>query len=880
MQDKNGAFPHRPATGPLRMTKSSMPLQLTPLIGRESELAQSCTLLRRPEVRLVTLTGTGGVGKTRLGLAVAHTLLEEFADGVCFVSLAPVSDPERVMPAIAQALGLWEAGDRPLEERMQDYLQEKHLLLLLDNFEQVVSAAVQIVGLLAACPQLKVMVTSREMLHVRAEHEFPVPPLTVPDLARLSQQPDFEQVAAVRLFVERACAIQSTFQLNPANARTVAGICASLDGLPLAIELAAARIKLLPPPALLSRLSHRLELLTRGASDLPARQQTLRNTLQWSYDLLSKQEQRLFRWLSVFVGGCTLEAIEAAHHIGNGGEMEVLEGVASLLDKNLVQQTEQEGEEPRLLLLETIREYGLLCLQELSELEAARRVHADYYLALAEEAFRHLTSAQAITWLERLEQERENLLAALQWGLERKDKPAGEAGSGIELAARLNRVLSRFWGLRGYLSEGRAVTERVLHATEGSEIAVRQQVLFAAATLTWYQSEYARLEEICRESLSLGRQVGYYFWTGETLLGLAEVALHRRDYAQARTLAGEALEIEDTWVAATTRLFLGRLASAQGDYPEAEAQFEQSLLLYRTLGYQGEIAWPLIYLARNLITQAAYPRAHKLLEEGLALFSEAGNKWGLAHALGLLGQVTLEQGNVVAAKDLLTSSLQLNQEVGNQRSIAQSLFLLAGVVELQANHREAQALYEQSLSIATALEHRGLIASCLEGLAAVVTAQERPAWAARLWGAAQAMRENMRQSRVLSLPQAMRVRVEQARAAACTQLGEKAFNQALAEGRKMSPEQALSAHLPIEIRQSPTSPTPASRQTPAYPAGLTAREVDVLRLVAQGLTDAQVAEKLVVSPRTVTTHLTSIYNKLGVNSRAAATRFAVEHQLI
>ena len=290
MQDKNGALPHRPATGPLRMTKSSMPLQLTPLIGRESELAQSCTLLRRPEVRLVTLTGTGGVGKTRLGLAVAHTLLEEFADGVCSVSLAPVSDPERVMSAIAQSLGLWEAGDRPIEERLQDYLQEKHLLLLLDNFEQVVSAAVQIVGLLAACPQLKVMVTSREVLHVRAEHEFPVPPLAVPDLARLPQQPDFEQVAAVRLFVERARAIQPTFQLTPANARIVAGICASLDGLPLAIELAAARIKLLPPPALLRRLSHRLELLTSGASDLPARQQTLRNTLQWSYDLLSKQE--------------------------------------------------------------------------------------------------------------------------------------------------------------------------------------------------------------------------------------------------------------------------------------------------------------------------------------------------------------------------------------------------------------------------------------------------------------------------------------------------------------------------------------------------------------------------------------------------------------
>ncbi|HEY6408686.1 MAG TPA: NB-ARC domain-containing protein, partial [Ktedonobacteraceae bacterium] len=407
--------PHE--TGFSKSWLSSLPVPLTALIGREQEVRAICDLMRHPEVRLFTITGTGGVGKTRLALEVARVLRADFTDGTCFVPLAPVSDPARVMAAIAQALGLWEAAELPLEEQVHAALRDRHLLLLLDNFEQVVEGASQLVSLLASCPRLSMLVTSRATLHLSGEHEFPVPPLAVPDLTQMPSPETLTQRASVRLFVLRTQAIQPAFQLTPANARAIAEICVRLDGLPLAIELAAARSKLLPPQALLRRLSHRLEVLTGGAQDLPARQQTLRNTIQWSYDLLTEEEQRLFRWLSIFVGGWTLEAAEAVCQAGQeGGEQDssVLEGIASLLDKSLVQQTEREGEEPRLVMLETLREFGLECLERQGELEAAQQAHVRYYLEFVEQAEPHLLGPEQLLWFERLEQELDNLRAILQ----------------------------------------------------------------------------------------------------------------------------------------------------------------------------------------------------------------------------------------------------------------------------------------------------------------------------------------------------------------------------------------------------------------------------------------------------------------------------------
>jgi len=767
---------------------NNLPVQLTPLIGREKEVSVIQHLLGREDVRLVTLTGPGGTGKTRLGLKVAAELSELFTDGVFFVNLAPISDTERVIATIAQALGLWEAGDRPFLEQLQVYLRERYLLLLLDNFEQVIAAAPQLANLLAFCPALNALVTSREALHLSGEYEYPVPPLAVPDLKRLPTNDHLAQVAAVSLFVERAKAIQPSFALTPANARAVAEICARLDGLPLTIELAAARIKLLPPQALLKRLEHRLEVLASGAQDLPARHQTLRNTLRWSYDLLNEQEQRLFRRFSVFIGGCTLEAAAAVFNAGTGQAMDILLEITSLLDKSLLQQIEWEGEEPRLLMLETIREYGLERLQACGQLEATREAHVAYYLRLAEEANLYLFSARAGKWFDLLERDYENLRTALEWTLEREDV---ESGSGIDTAVRLGSVLWRFWTVRGHMVEGRKMLERVLAASERSEAFIWLKAVIALDTLAWHQGDYALIEETAEGHLSLIQQLGDQQGIAHILLGLAGLAIQQRDFVKARTLAEEALaicrEIGDTWRAAAALMILGRLASAQREHASAQHLLEECLALYRKLGYEGDIAWPLIYLARDAIAQGEHIRAHMLLEEAVTLCREAGNKLGLAHALSLLGQQALEQGDMVGAQALLTECHLLNQEVGNQRNVARSLFLLASVVALQGDAERAYAHFRESLAIATTLRHWELMASCLDGLAIVVTAQEKPAWAARLWGAA----ETLRQGHLISAPPMMRPFVERAQAAASTQLGEETFDAALAEGRMMTLEQVL-----------------------------------------------------------------------------------------
>jgi predicted ATPase len=411
----------------------NLPVQPTPLIGREQVGTAVCELLRRTEVRLLTLTGPGGTAKTRLGLQVAADLLEDFDSGVFFIPLAAIRDPTLVASSITRTLGLLEKAGQSLLDSLQESLQDKQMLLLLDNFEQVVAAAPLVAELLAACPRLKCLVTSRVVLHLSGEHAFPVPPLELPDPRHLPAVDALSQYAAVALFVQRALAVKPDFRVDNANAPAVAEICVRLDGLPLAIELAAARLKLLPPQAMLARLGRRLELLRGGPRDMPDRHQTLRQVIAWSYDLLEADEQALFRRLAVFARGCTLEAAETVCQPGHdpmtdpGPTLEVLDGVASLLDKSLLRQAEQASGEPRFRMLETIREYGLECLTASGEEPAVRRAHADYYLALAEAAEPALTGPDQATWLERLEAEHDNLRAALRW-VERAGKRRSACG--------------------------------------------------------------------------------------------------------------------------------------------------------------------------------------------------------------------------------------------------------------------------------------------------------------------------------------------------------------------------------------------------------------------------------------------------------------------
>jgi predicted ATPase/DNA-binding CsgD family transcriptional regulator len=864
--------------------KYNVPARLTSLIGREREVEATCTLLRRPEIRLLTLTGTGGVGKTRLALQVATELLADFPDGVCFVSLAPISDPTLVIPTIAHTFELKETAARPALDLLKASLGDKHLLLLLDNFEQVLAAAPPLTDLLASCPHLTILVTSRATLHVGGEHEFPVPPLILPDLNQLPPTETLSGYAAVALFVLRAQAAKPTFHLTATNAHAVAEICVQLDGLPLAIELAAARSKLLPPQALLTRLEQRLTLLTSGGQDAPVRQQTLRNTLAWSYDLLSPQDQRLFRQLSVFVGGCTLEAVEAICAALDGETGRVFEEVASLLDQSLLQQTESEGEEPRLMMLETIHEYGLEALAASGEMEATQRAHALYYLALAEEAEPELHGPQQAAWLERLAREHDNLRAAMRWSLEPE-----AAWQSREIALRLGGTLVRFWYIRGHYSEGRNFLERALAGSEGVAASLRANALIAAAIMALIQGDYEQGEALCEESLALFRELGDKRGMAHTLYYLGGggqdwggIARTRGNLAVARSLTEEGLavdrELGDKRGIAWDLLSLAGLLSQQGEYTRARDLLEESLEMHRELGNAMGISGSLQWLTWVLfLSQGDSATVHSLIEKCLVLFRELGDKEAIAFSFYVSGQVALSQGDAAAARSLAEESVVLYKELGYRQGMTWSLSALASVVAVQGDHVAARALYEESLAVARKIGDKWAIASSLKGLAGVVATQGEPAWAAQLWGAAEALREVMG----APIPPVYRADYERAVAAARAQLGEKAFAAAWAQGRSMTPEQALATQTPkVESISRGASSAPSAKLPTTYPDGLSARELEVLRLLATGLTDAQIAEQLVLSLHTIHAHLRTIYSKLGVTSRSAATRYAFEHQLV
>ena len=792
MQDNIVMFPQPSPGERTLLPRYQLPAPLTPLVGREHAALDICTRLHHQEVRLLTLTGAAGVGKTRLGLQVATELSDTFADGVCFVSLAPLSDPELILPTLTQALSLPEArGGSPLEH-LQACLHDKHLLLLLDNFEQVASAAVLLVALLQTCPDLKIVVTSRALLRVRGEYEVRVSPLDLPDLKQHAGIEALAHNAAVTLFMQRAQAIAPDFILTETNAHIIAAICTHLDGLPLAIELAAARIELLSPQQLLRRLEHRLEVLTGGAQDLPARQQTLCSTLQWSYDLLSPGEQRLFRLLSVFVGGCLLETVEAVYRTLLDGATSVLDGVQRLLDSNLIFESKHPDGEMRLLMLETIREYGQACLASSGEAEATRQAHAEYYFALAEEAELRLISAEQLQWLDRLEQEHDHLRAALSWLLEKEQ---------IELVLRLGRTLWPFWVQHDHLREGQRWLEKALNASSSVMTPVRAKALHAAASMAYYGGDLNRAAELCEEGLKLDRELG-------DKRGIA-YALHG----------------------------LGHIARTKGNYTALRALCEESLPLLQELGDPYQIGGVLYLSAYGFHAQGDDTRACAVANESLALAREVGERQRVADVLHALGLFAYTQGDYAAAR----------------------------------------TFYEESLIISRTVGEKWVAALCLVGLGAVVAAEGEPARAACLWGAAETLRTELG----AFIPHAEQVPYESSMSTVRAQLSEDIFSSAWAEGRTMSLEQIL-ANQQAMPSPRPVLTVPLSTATafaPPLHARLTPREMDVLRLLAKGLTSAQIAEQLIISLVTVNSHVRSIYSKLGVTSRSAVTRYVMEHHL-
>ncbi|CAN5695057.1 LuxR family transcriptional regulator [soil metagenome] len=538
---------------------NNLPVQPTPLVGREKEVDEVSSLLRDEGVRLLTLSGPGGTGKTRLGLQVAAELLDEFEGGVCFVTLATIADAALVAPTVAGALGVREKGGRPSDEALRDHLRDKEMLLMLDNFEQVLDAAPLVGKLLASCPALKVLTTSRSVLRVYGEREYPVPAMGLPDSGSLPPVDRLARYAAVRLFLERARSVDGDFEVTEENAPAMARICVRLDGLPLAIELAAARVRLLPLGKILDRLeSNRLKLLAGGARDLPERQQTLRGAIDWSYALLEEHEKRLFARLAVFSGGCTMEAMEMICD-----DEDAIDGATSLLDKSLLRRERGPRDEPRFVMLGTIHEYARERLEESDKAHATRRLHAGYFLALAEETEPRLTGPEQVAWFERLETENDNLRAALSWAIER-----GEA----ELGLRLARALRPFWYARGHYVEGRGWIARFLGGL---------------GELFTSRGEYARAEELYEEILILSREMGDAPTLLDCLIKLGYVFLVQGNHREATALGEEAVTLsrERGYTASLARALncLGWASLLSGDLEQATGLHKESLALYEAL---------------------------------------------------------------------------------------------------------------------------------------------------------------------------------------------------------------------------------------------------------------------------------------------------------
>jgi predicted ATPase len=722
---------------------NNLPVQRTAFIGRELEAIALRRLLAREDVQLVTLTGPGGIGKTRLALQVAADAADDFPGGVCFVPLAAVSDRALIASTIAQALGVRETGNQSPQESLKEYMNglRQPMLLVLDNFEHLLSAAPVITQLLNTGPKLKVSVTSQAPLHVYGEHEFPVPPLALPNLKAIPSLDVLSRLPAIALFVERAQAVKREFALTQENAPAVAAICARLDGLPLAIELAAARIKLLSPSAMLARLESRLNLLTGGARDLPSRQQTLRSTVDWSYGLLNPAEQTLLRRLSVFAGGCTMEAAEAVCDTKTDLGLDILDGMASMVDKSLAQQVEPGDAETRFLMLSTIREYALERLTESDDESTTRRAHAAYYLVLAEEGAEDMAAHPE--WLDRFEIEHDNCRAALDYLAK-----TGDADWGLRLGA----ALFRFWETREYLTEGRDSIARLL-ALPGTSARpkLRARLQFAAAVLAGEQGDYSSAQQLLEDSLEI------------------------------------CLELNDTRGVAVALNALAVNARDRGDLPVASMLFERCIVIWKDLGDSADIARALSNLANVMKTQGDYVRASSLYDECLTMFRKARDGAGIAWTLNYQGDVARERVDFEAARSFCEQSLAAFRQLRDGWGIASALSDLATLSCDQGNDREARRLYGESIQMFQELGHKRGIARALECLAASAAAQSKAEQSLHLAGAAAALRQRLG----VPLTMAEQARLDKALEFARRTLGNTAGMTAWMEGWKMPIEQAV-----------------------------------------------------------------------------------------
>jgi predicted ATPase/DNA-binding SARP family transcriptional activator len=754
----------------------NLPAPPSPLVGRDAEVDEIQVLLLRQDVRLVTLTGAGGIGKTRLALEVAAGLTEDFAGGVAFVSLASLADPALVVPTIARTLEIREERGRPVEAALQAALAERELLLVLDNFEHLLPAAPAVAEVLAACGQLKVLATSREALRLRFEHERVLRPLGVPNLDRLPASHALPRYGAVALFQQAIATRRPDFAITPANARAVAEICVRLDGLPLAIELAAARCRRMAPERLVADLARPLIVLTGGPRDLPARQQTLRDAIAWSYDLLTGEERALFRRLGVFAGGCTLGAVEA---VCGGSAIE--EGIGSLADKSLIDWDEAE-EKPRVRMLETIREFALERLAVEGDADAAATAHAAYFLDLAERVGPALDGAGQIEALATLEMERDNLRLALVRSI---------AGPEPEAALRLVGALWRFWRVRGYLAEGRAWAEQALALARDSDATF--EVLLGLSKLATAQGDLSDGTRYAEEALGVARRRGDGKTTGAALGGLAALAVYQGRLDEASVLNEKAIALCQAagyeWGIADNLNRQGLIAYLRNDQATARPLLEESVALFRQVGDRRVAAIVLGNLGVMVAGQNDLARAIEHYEESLAINREMGDRGQSILILANLGDAVRRMGDNARGAELALESLRLAREVGDKRSTAVALYSLGVVRQEGGDERSAIQHLMESLALNRDIGDRVMIAWCLERLAGVATSAHRTELGARLLGAAGRMREE-NGSPVQPSEESTLAAVE---TALRTTLGDEAFAANRAIGSSMTIEEAVEA---------------------------------------------------------------------------------------
>lgn len=891
------------AVADARRSRLSLPASPTPLVGRVWELANLQQLLTGDTARLITLVGPGGTGKTRLALAAVARCARLFVDGALFVSLASASSADEVVPAIARATGLREMGSTSLTKQLHAYLAERALLLVLDNFEHLLPAVHHVAGILSAAPRVVVLATSRAPLRLAGEQEFPVPPLAVPTREPLPPPEHLEQFAAIALFVARVRALQPDFTLDAERAPLVTAICRQLDGLPLAIELAVARLRLFTLSELRDRLAQPLELLNRGPRDAPPRQQTLAATIDWSFQLLTAAEQRCFARLAAFVGGCTLSDAEA---VCGEPAAPASDQLAALVEHSLVQRDAQGVEGSRLVMLETIRAYALERLNVSQERAAIRERHARTFLTLADEGLVKLYGPEQLHWLQRLDAERGNFHAALTWW------GAEDPNRALALAA----ALWPFWDLRGQFREGRTWLEELLPRAPTAPGAVRARALHAIGHFASFQGDYAVAEHALRRSLELYSELQLSARTAHVRCALGLLAWFRGDHALAEVeleaSVDQARAADATWETADALHFLGHVVVDRGDAGRAERVFEESLELFRRTGDRRNIALPLKdlgliasqrgddatalplynaslassraiedtwHIADTLLRLGDLARRRGDLAEAQELYSEALEGWrrigargGEAETLNFLGHAALEQRDLPSARRYYLESLALQPASASPRVIASLHYSLGQVAWHAGEAAAAEDAYRTSLELNAQADYLPGVGDCLLGLAELAAFARAATRAALLLGAAASLRNLPRGF----MPLADRTIVDRTTRAVAELLTPAELAARSAEGRALTVEQALAlARQPTVGEPSPPPQrSPASATAALLQLGLTAREAEVLLLVSDGLTDQQVATTLVVSIRTVQSHLRTIFSKLGCSTRTAAARIA------